>query len=310
MKLSIIIGAFSQGLMWSILALGVFITYKILDFADLTTEGAYPLGAAVAASGIIAGMNPFLATFLAMICGMAAGFVTGFLNTKLKIPPLLSGILAMTGLYSVNLRIMGKANIPLLKVSTLITFVTGLGIKNNIAVIIVGLVSVSIVIAILTWFLSTEKGYALRATGDNMSMIRALGVNTNGMVILGLSIGNGLVSLSGGIMAQYNGYADIGMGTGTIVIGLASVIIGEVLFGSSSILRSLISVVFGSIIYRIIIAVVLAKGLVPTDVKLLSSVLLAVCLSLPLFKEKISALTDTLHSAKKVKARKAGEQNA
>jgi putative ABC transport system permease protein len=205
---------------------------------------------------------------------------------------------------------MGKANIPLLKVSTLITFVTGLGIKNNIAVIIVGLVSVSIVIAILTWFLSTEKGYALRATGDNMSMIRALGVNTNGMVILGLSIGNGLVSLSGGIMAQYNGYADIGMGTGTIVIGLASVIIGEVLFGSSSILRSLISVVFGSIIYRIIIAVVLAKGLVPTDVKLLSSVLLAVCLSLPLFKEKISALTDTLHSAKKVKARKAGEQNA
>ncbi|MCI1959487.1 MAG: ABC transporter permease [Clostridia bacterium] len=310
MKLSIIIGAFSQGLMWSILALGVFITYKILDFADLTTEGAYPLGAAVAASGIIAGMNPFLATFLAMICGMAAGFVTGFLNTKLKIPPLLSGILAMTGLYSVNLRIMGKANIPLLKVSTLITFVTGLGIKNNIAVIIVGLVSVSIVIAILTWFLSTEKGYALRATGDNMSMIRALGVNTNGMVILGLSIGNGLVSLSGGIMAQYNGYADIGMGTGTIVIGLASVIIGEVLFGSSSILRSLISVVFGSIVYRIIIAVVLAKGLVPTDVKLLSSVLLAVCLSLPLFKEKISALTDTLHSAKKVKSRKAGEQNA
>lgn len=310
MKLSIIIGAFSQGLMWSILALGVYITYKILDFADLTTEGAYPLGAAVAASGIIAGMNPFLATFLAMVSGMIAGFVTGFLNTKLRIPPLLSGILSMTGLYSINLRIMGKANLPLLKVDTLITFVTGFGIANNIAVIIVGLVSVCAVIIILTWFLSTERGYALRATGDNMTMIRALGVNTNGMVILGLIIGNGLVSLSGGIMAQYNGYADIGMGTGTIVIGLASVIIGEVLFGSGSVLRSMISVVFGSIIYRVIIAFVLAKGLVPTDVKLLSSVLLAVCLSLPLFKEKISAFTNSIHTQKKVKLRKAGEQNA
>ena len=306
MRLSVLMGAVSQGLLWSILAIGVYITYKILDYADLTTEGSYPLGAAVAAQMILSGFNPFIATFVSMIAGMVAGFVTGFLNTKLKIPSLLSGILSMTGLYSINLRIMGKANIPLLKQDTVISIVSDMGVETSTAVLIVGIISVLIVIAILWWFFGTEKGFAIRATGDNADMIRALGVNTNSMVILGLVISNGLIALSGGIMAQYNGYADVGMGTGTIVIGLASVIIGEVLFGHSSILRSLFAVVLGSMLYRIIIAFVLSKGLVPTDLKLLSSVLLAVCLSLPLIKEKLYDFVEKIHGNKS----KEGEVNA
>lgn len=306
MRLSVLMGAVSQGLLWSILAIGVYITYKILDYADLTTEGSYPLGAAVAAQMILSGFNPFIATFVSMIAGMVAGFVTGFLNTKLKIPSLLSGILSMTGLYSINLRIMGKANLPLLKQDTVISIVSDMGIETSTAVLIVGIIFVLIVIAILWWFFGTEKGFAIRATGDNADMIRALGVNTNSMVILGLVISNGLIALSGGIMAQYNGYADVGMGTGTIVIGLASVIIGEVLFGHSSILRSLFAVVLGSILYRIIIAFVLSKGLVPTDLKLLSSVLLAVCLSLPLIKEKLYDFVEKIHGNKS----KEGEVNA
>lgn len=298
MRLSVLMGSVSQGLLWSILAIGVYITYKILDYADLTTEGSYPLGAAVAAQMILSGANPFVATFVSMLAGMAAGFVTGFLNTKLKIPSLLAGILSMTGLYSVNLRIMGKANLPLLKQDTVISIVSKMGFDTSTAVFAVGIVAVLVVILILWWFFGTEKGFAIRATGDNSNMIRALGVNTNSMVILGLVISNGLIALSGGIMAQYNGYADVGMGTGTIVIGLASVIIGEVLFGHSSIIRSLFAVVLGSILYRIIIAFVLSKGLVPTDLKLLSSVLLAVCLSLPLIKEKIYNFTEKLHGSK------------
>lgn len=298
MRLSVLMGSVSQGLLWSILAIGVYITYKILDYADLTTEGSYPLGAAVAAQMILSGANPFVATFVSMLAGMAAGFVTGFLNTKLKIPSLLAGILSMTGLYSVNLRIMGKANLPLLKQDTVISIVSKIGFDTSTAVFVVGIVAVLVVILILWWFFGTEKGFAIRATGDNSNMIRALGVNTNSMVILGLVISNGLIALSGGIMAQYNGYADVGMGTGTIVIGLASVIIGEVLFGHSSIIRSLFAVVLGSILYRIIIAFVLSKGLVPTDLKLLSSVLLAVCLSLPLIKEKIYNFTEKLHGSK------------
>ena len=256
-SLGTFLNAVSQGLLWSILAMGVYITYRILDFADLTTEGSFPLGAAVAAMLIIKGTNPFVATFASFIIGLVAGLVTGLLNTKLKIPGLLSGILVMTGLYSVNLRIMGKANLPLLKQPTIITTVTDMGISNSNAIMLVGIVSVVIIILLLVLLFATEFGFALRATGNNPKMISALGVNTDIMIIIGLMISNGLISLSGGIIAQYNGYADAGMGTGTIVIGLASVIIGEVIFGKTSIFRSLISVVLGSILYRIIIAFVL-----------------------------------------------------
>lgn len=292
MQFNVFLGAVSQGLLWSVLAMGVYITYRILDFADLTTEGSFPFGAAVAAKLIIDGVNPFMATFLSMVVGLIAGLVTGLLNTKLKIPGLLSGILVMSGLYSVNLRIMDfKANLPLLKQETLITFFSSaLGLKNSYAVLVVGGIVVLIIIAVLFLFFSTELGFAIRATGNNPKMISALGVNTDLMVILGLMFGNALISLCGGLMAQYNGYADVGMGTGTIVIGLASVIIGEVIFGRSSVLRGLISVVLGSIIYRIVIAFILDRGLQPTDLKLLSSIVLAICLSLPSIKEKYNSL--------------------
>lgn len=290
MSLNSFLGALSQGLLWSILAIGVYITYRILDFADLTAEGSFPLGAAVAAKYILLGYNPFFATFIAMLWGLLAGFITGILNTKLKIPGLLSGILVMTGLYSVNLRIMGKANLPLLKQPTILSFFSDMGASNTQAVMLVGILAVALVILILWWFFSTELGFSLRATGNNPHMIRALGVNTNHMVIFGLMLSNALIALSGGLIAQYNGFADVGMGTGTIVIGLASVIIGEVLFGRTTIARSLCSVVLGSILYRIIIAVALENNLRPTDLKLLSSVVLAFCLSLPLVKEKINRL--------------------
>lgn len=287
MTFNTILGAISQGLLWSILAIGVYITYRILDFADLTTEGSYPLGAAVAATMIINGHNPFVATIAAMCSGMLAGLVTGLLHTKLRIPPLLSGILSMTALYSINLRIMGKANLPLLKQTTVLTIVSDLfGVKSTQAALIVGIISAVLVILLLWAFFSTEMGLALRATGNNPDMIRALGVNTNRMILLGLVLGNALIALAGGLIAQYNGFSEVSMGQGTIVIGLASVIIGEVLFGRTTVFRSLISVVLGSILYRIVIAIVLDKGLVPTDLKLLTSIVLAVCLSLPIVKEK------------------------
>ncbi len=286
MSLNSILGAIAQGLLWSILSLGVFVTYRILDFSDLSTEGSYPLGAAVAATLILKGINPFVATLAAAGSGVLAGLCTGLLHTKLRIPALLSGILTMTGLYSINLRVMGKANLPLLKQSTVLTLAAdAFGVKPTQAAMIVGVMAAIVVILLLWAFFSTELGMAVRATGDNPDMIRALGVNTNRMKILGLIIGNALIGLAGGLLAQYNGYADVGMGTGTIVIGLASVIIGEVLFGRTSVLRSMVSVVLGSILYRIVIAFVLDRGLVPTDLKLLTSIVLAVCLSLPIVKD-------------------------
>jgi putative ABC transport system permease protein len=312
-SLNSFLGALSQGLLWSILAIGVYITYRILDFADLTAEGSFPLGAAVAAKYILLGYNPFFATFIAMLWGLLAGFITGILNTKLKIPGLLSGILVMTGLYSVNLRIMGKANLPLLKQPTILSLFSDMGASNTQAVMLVGILAVALVILILWWFFSTELGFSLRATGNNPHMIRALGINTNHMVIFGLMLSNALIALSGGLIAQYNGFADVGMGTGTIVIGLASVIIGEVLFGRTTIARSLCSVVLGSILYRIIIAVALENNLRPTDLKLLSSVVLAFCLSLPLVKEKINRLISVRNKKiaelkAKRKAKKKGAQ--
>lgn len=285
MDINTLIGAVSQGLLWSILALGVYITYRILDYADLTTEGSFPMGAAIAAKCILDGINPFLSTLLAAAGGMLAGFVTGMLHTKLKIPALLSGILTMTGLYSINLRIMGKANLPLLKQPTILSIASDtFHLSTKDTVLLVGILGAVLVIVCLWLLFRTEFGFALRATGDNPAMISALGVNTNKMKILGLMLGNALIALAGGLIGQYNGYSDVGMGTGTIVIGLASVIMGEVLFGKNCILRSLISVVCGSVLYRIIIAFVLGKGLQPTDLKLFSALLLAVCLFLPSIK--------------------------
>lgn len=277
----------SQGLLWSLMALGVYLTFRVLDVADLTVEGSFPLGAAVAASMIVAGYNPFISIFAAAIAGMLAGIVTGFLHTKLKIPALLAGILTMIALYSINLRVMGKANVSLLRMDTVFTGMEQWGFSGGQAVFVIGVLSTVLFGFLMYWFFGTEIGAAIRATGFNQQMIRANGVNTDMTIILGLLLSNGLVAVSGALVAQNNGFADVGMGTGTIVIGLASVIIGEVLFGTRSFKNCLISVVLGSIVYRIVIAIVLQMGMPPNDLKLFTAVLVALALSMPLFKSKL-----------------------
>ncbi|SEK88268.1 putative ABC transport system permease protein [Carnobacterium iners] len=284
--MSIILSSISQGLLWSIMAIGVYLTFRILDIADLTAEGSFPLGAAVCASLIVAGLSPLLATFIAMFCGMLAGAISGLLHTKLKIPALLTGILTMTGLYSINLRIMGKANVTLLGKETLMRTVQSYGLTSRMSVLIVGLFASLLVIFLLYLFFNTETGLAIRSTGDNEAMSEANGINTNAMKIIGYMLSNGLIALSGALIAQNNSYADIGMGIGTIVIGLASVIIGEVLFRQLSFAKRLLTIVIGSIVYRLIIDLVLQLGIDPQDIKLFSALILAIALSTPLIKKK------------------------
>lgn len=289
--LDLVLSTVSQGLLWAIMALGVFLTFRVLDIADLSVEGTFPLGAAVAATLIDAGHSVWFAMLIALIAGCIGGTVTALLTTKLKIPALLSGILTMIGLYSVNLMIMGKANVPLLRAETVFTLTEDLfGVSSVVATLIVGLIATTVVGVIMYWFFGTVLGTAIRATGGNPQMARAQGINTNVMVILGLLISNGLVALSGALVAQSNGFADVGMGTGTIVIGLASVIIGEVLFGTRSFKNWLISVVLGSVVYRAVIAIVLELGMPPNDLKLFTAVLVAIALSLPLIKNKFAIM--------------------
>lgn len=289
--LDLVLSTVSQGLPWAIMALGVFLTFRVLDIADLSVEGTFPLGAAVAATLIDAGHSVWFAMLIALIAGCIGGTVTALLTTKLKIPALLSGILTMIGLYSVNLMIMGKANVPLLRAETVFTLTEDLfGVSSVVATLIVGLIATTVVGVIMYWFFGTVLGTAIRATGCNPQMARAQGINTNVMVILGLLISNGLVALSGALVAQSNGFADVGMGTGTIVIGLASVIIGEVLFGTRSFKNWLISVVLGSVVYRAVIAIVLELGMPPNDLKLFTAVLVAIALSLPLIKNKFAIM--------------------
>ena len=289
--LDLVLSTVSQGLLWAIMALGVFLTFRVLDIADLSVEGTFPLGAAVAATLIDAGHSVWFAMLIALIAGCIGGTVTALLTTKLKIPALLSGILTMIGLYSVNLMIMGKANVPLLRAETVFTLTEDLfGVSSVVATLIVGLIATTVVGVIMYWFFGTVLGTAIRATGWKPQMARAQGINTNVMVILGLLISNGLVALSGALVAQSNGFADVGMGTGTIVIGLASVIIGEVLFGTRSFKNWLISVVLGSVVYRAVIAIVLELGMPPNDLKLFTAVLVAIALSLPLIKNKFAIM--------------------
>ncbi len=283
--MDLIISTVSQGLLWALLAIGVYLTFRVLDIADLTVEGSFPLGAATAATLLTSGASPFVAIAAACIAGMLSGVVTGLLTTKLKIPALLAGILTMIALYSVNLRIMGKANLPLLSTDTIFT-VLPLGLDKGMTVLVVGLLIVLIVAVLNYWFFGTELGAAIRATGDNPHMIRANGINTDIMIVLGLLLSNGLVAISGALVAQSNGFADVGMGVGTIVIGLASVIIGEVLFGTRSFKNCLISVILGSIVYRAVIAVVLQLGMPPNDLKLFTAILVAIALSMPLIQAK------------------------
>lgn len=283
-------GAAAQSILWSIMTLGVYITFKVLDFPDLTVDGSFATGGAVTAILITKGVDPFLSLVAALLAGMACGFVTGFLHTKLEIPGILAGILTMIALYSVNIRIMGQSNTPLLGVSTIFTVITAVlpGFSMNLLTILIGLVFAAAAIVLMYWFFGTEIGCAIRATGNNEYMVRALGVNTNRTKILGLVLSNGLVALSGALVAQNQGYGDVQMGTGTIMIGLASVIIGEVIMGSRfSFAYKLISVVVGSVIYREIIAIVLQMGLKSTDLKLLTAIMVAVALAIPVVRKKM-----------------------
>jgi len=298
--LNMLLNALSQGLLWGVMAIGVFITFRILNYADLTAEGSFTLGAGVAARLIMAeGMDPLAGTLLAAAAGMGAGAVTGFLHTVLRIPPLLSGILAMTGLYSVNLRVMGLPNIPLLRgTETLITRTAGLppvgraiellGVTERLgAAIVLGILVLAAVIFVLKLFFNTELGYVVRATGDNEAMAKAQGVNTRRMKVLGLLVSNACIALSGALVFQFQGFADVGMGIGVIVVALASVIIGEVIFSNKNDYRVFMAVVLGSILYRILIAVVLTLGVNPNDFRLFSALILATALSVPLVREKL-----------------------
>ena len=295
----------AQGLMWALLTLGVYITFRLLDFADLTIEGTFPLGAAVTVVLINAGWHPLWAVLIAMIAGALAGLTTGIFNTFCKIPAILSGILTMIALYSINIRIMsGKATVTIAGetiksgVSKLLRalfqmFGQDVFIKSNVLSIIVGSLTIAAVIALLYIFFGTEIGCAIRATGSNQQMAKALGVSTNRMTILGLMISNALIALSGSLIAQFDyGSALVNMGQGTIVIGLASVIIGEVLFihKDHSFSYKMVAVVFGAVIYRTIIAFAMrVPWLDATDLKLITAIVVAFALALPVIRNTVAA---------------------
>lgn len=300
--LATIQGAVSLGLLWAIMTIGVYITYRILEVADLSVEGTITLGAAMAARIITDGGNPFVATFAALLAGCLGGFVTGILHTKLKIPPILAGILTMIAAYSVNIRIMGnKANISLLRVDTVYTFLQNMGLSSRNTVILMGVIAVVFICFVLYWFFGTELGCSIRATGNNKNMVKAQGINTDRMIILGLMLSNGLVAFAGALICQNQGYVSSDMGTGSIVIGLASLIIGEVLFGTKTFKRTLISLTLGAVIYRIIIAFVLELGMAPTDLKLFTAITVAAALALPMFRSYLAVI---------IKSTKRGAGNA
>jgi putative tryptophan/tyrosine transport system permease protein len=308
-------GSVEQGIIYAIMALGVYLTFRVLDFPDLTVDGSFVTGAGTAAVMIVLGYHPILATLAAIVAGFIAGCMTGILHTKGKINPLLSGILMMIALYSINLRIMGlsaengvtRPNIPLLNSETIFTqfqsFWSNLGIDAVLsnALRAIGISSVPqtwgtlLIVLIVTvfikliadWFLKTEVGLAIRATGDNKRMIRSFSANTDGLIILGLGLSNALVALSGALIAQYTKFADIGLGIGMIVIGLASVIIGEAIFGTKSIVRVTFAVVAGAIIYRLIYAIALRVGWLDTgDMKLITAIIVILALVVPQIVDK------------------------
>jgi len=288
-------GSIEQGLAYGVLALGVYLTFRVLHFADLTVDGTFPLGAAVAAALIVAGVSPIVAVIVAFFAGMLAGAITGIMHTKMRIAGLLASILTMTALYSVNLRIMGRPNVPLLRQPTLFTHLSDWGFDHPLQALIVFGVLVLVVKLGIDWFLSTEIGLAMRATGDNPAMIRSLGVDTDAMIVLGLAFSNGLVALAGAMMAQYQGYADVGMGLGTIITGLASVIIGHALIRPSTVFRATLGAIVGAVLYRLAIYFALGAGFAPTDLRIVTAAIVVLALAGPALKERFASrktLTD------------------
>lgn len=295
----ILIDALCMGLPYALLALGIFISYRLLDFADLTAEGSFTLGGAVCITGIVLGINPFLATVLAAVSGFLAGIVTGLLHTKLKIPSLLSGIITMTALFSINLLIMGiSKDAPSLaqafdtvvyvgKNDTIFDSFLGFFSYKNFNVIFISFIIVAVCVVFIYWFFGTEFGMSIRATGMNPKMARAQGINTTIMIIIGLAIGNALISISGALTAQYTSSAKSDMGTGALVIGLASIILGESIFGKKTFKNWIISVTLGTIVYYFIIGIAINVGLPTFLLKILYAVLIVIVLSVPLIKKLI-----------------------
>ena len=282
--------SFYEGLAYGFVAIGVYLTFRVLAFPDLTVDGSFPLGGAVAAILIINDVNPWLATLVALIAGLCAGLATSLLNTKLRINALLAGILMMVALYSINLMIMGRANIGLLREVTVFDQVSQfLGIEDKVTLSIIFMVVLTvIVLAILNWFLRTEIGLALRATGENEQMVRGLGGNTDMTTILGVSISNGLVALSGALVAQNQGYSDVGMGVGMIVMGLASVIIGEGIFRPHGVTAVLLAVVGGTFAYRLFISIALRFHWVSAgNLKLITALLVIIALAIPYMQKRL-----------------------
>ncbi len=288
-----ILGAIEQGSVYGLMVLGVYLTFRVLDFPDLTVDGSLPLGAAVSSVAITAGVNPFVSLFFALGAGFLAGMITGILNTKLKILHLLASILTMIALYSINIRIMGRPNLTLLGKPTVLDSLTGLGVPAYLAApALFGAISI-VAVAALIWFLHTELGQATLATGDNPQMITSLGVNTDMVVIMGVGLSNALVALCGALVAQNQGAADVNMGVGTIVAGLASVIIGETLFGKGGVTRPIIAALIGSIAYRLAIAFALdfrvgELAVSPSDLNLITAVIVVLALTSPQIKGKLA----------------------
>ena len=280
-----IISSISQGLLWGILGLGIYLTFRILNFPDMTTEGSFPLGGAVAVTLMNMEVHPLLATLAGALAGCLAGLATGLLYTKGKIPTLLAGILVMTSCNSLMLMIMGRANLGLLDIQTLQDL---LPFSKDSNLLILGLMAVLIVIAGLIYFLHTKLGQAYIATGDNRDMAKSFGIHTDRMEVMGLVVSNGLIALAGALVSQQDGYADVSKGIGVIVIGLASIIIGEVLFSTGlTLLERLIAIVIGSILYQFLIAAVIALGFNTNYLKLFSALVLAICLMVPVLKKKV-----------------------
>lgn len=294
-------GAAAQGIIWGIMAIGVYLTYRVLDVADLTVDGSFTTGGAVLVMCTVGGMNIYLALLIAFIAGCLAGLVTGIFHTAFGIPAILAGILTQLALYSVNLRILGnKAN----QIISVMKYDLLLSLRYINKSIIVGFIFVALIIALLYWFFGTELGHSIRATGCNQAMARANGINTDKNKIIGLVLSNGIVALSGALLSQYQGFADINMGRGAIVIGLAAVIIGDVVFGKffKNFALRLLSAVFGGIIYYVVITIVLRMGLNANDLKLFSALVVALFLGIPFWKNKIASKT--------VKRNKGGAGNA
>jgi putative ABC transport system permease protein len=311
--MTLLIGALTIGFILSLLALGVLISFRIFAFPDITAEGSITLGAAVAATLLVNGAGPVLATFVAALAGMAAGAATGLLHTKFKINGLLSGILVMTALYSANLHIMGRSNVPLLSAETFVTKAESLSTAllgkasdvnvagwnvsaRDLSVLLLSMVLVAIVGSILYFFFRTDLGTAMRATGDNSQMIRALGVSDGLMIVLGLAVSNGLVAFAGALLAQYQGFADVQMGIGMLVWGLASVIIGEALVGVRQLGYLITGAVMGSVLFRLLVAIALRWGLDPNDLKLITAFFVFLALIVPGLLTKITSRRAAAHA--------------